>query len=122
MDVPNDARRPQYLAAFCLIALIALCLAWELWLAPLREGGSWLALKALPLCLPLSGVLKGRLYTFQWSCMLILLYFAEAVMRLADVSAASRLCAAAAAALCAGYFAGCLWFVRSARKGAGGEH
>ena len=60
--------------------------------------------EALPLCLPLSGVLKGRVYTFQWSCMLILLYFAEAVMRLADVSAASRLCAAAAAALSRGLF------------------
>ena len=34
--------------------------------------------ESLPLCLPLSGVLKGRVYTFQWSCMLILLYFAEA--------------------------------------------
>jgi hypothetical protein len=29
-----------------LLALIALCLAWELVLAPLRPGGSWLALKA----------------------------------------------------------------------------
>ncbi|MGF6148757.1 Predicted membrane protein [Kingella potus] len=119
MDVRKNTLLPQRLAACCLIALIALCAAWELWLAPLRPGGSWLALKALPLCLPLAGVLKGRVYTFQWSCMLVLLYLAEAVMRLADVSAASRLCAAAAAVLGAGYFACCLWFVAAIRKGGG---
>ena len=59
-------------ACLSLLALIFLCLAWELWLAPLRPGGSWLALKALPLLLPLLGVLKRRRYTYQWSSMLIL--------------------------------------------------
>ena len=68
-------------AAGALIALIVLCLAWELWLAPLRPGGSWMALKALPLALPLGGILKGRRYTFQWSSMLILAYLAEGVTR-----------------------------------------
>ena len=48
-----------------LIALILLTLAWELWLAPLREGGSLLALKAVLLLLPLFGVLRGRVYTYQ---------------------------------------------------------
>lgn len=68
-------------AATSLIALIGLCLAWELWLAPLRPGGSWLMLKAIPLLAPLPGVLRGRRYTFQWSSMLILAYFAEGVVR-----------------------------------------
>ena len=68
-------------AAAALIALIVLCLAWELWLAPLRAGGSLLALKALPLALPLGGILKGRRYTFQWSSMLILAYLAEGITR-----------------------------------------
>jgi uncharacterized membrane protein len=68
-------------AAAALIALIVLCLAWELWLAPLRPGGSLLALKALPLALPLGGILQGRRYTFQWSSMLILAYLAEGVTR-----------------------------------------
>ncbi len=53
------------LAATCLLALIALGLAWELWLAPLRPGGSWLALKVLPLTLALPGVLKLRMYTYR---------------------------------------------------------
>ena len=44
-----------------LLALIALGLAWELWLAPLRPGGPWLAIKVLPLRLPLPGLLKHRM-------------------------------------------------------------
>lgn len=68
-------------ATASLLALIALCLAWELWLAPLRPGGSLIALKALPLALPLPGILEGRRYTYQWSSMLILAYFAEGVTR-----------------------------------------
>src|SRR5690606_5963631 len=68
-------------ASASLIALIVLCLLWELALAPLRPGGSLLALKAVPLLLPLRGVLKGRLYTLQWAAMLILLYFMEGVVR-----------------------------------------
>jgi uncharacterized membrane protein len=68
-------------AALSLIALILLCVAWELVLAPLRPGGSWLVLKVLPLLLPLRGVLKRDLYTMQWSSMLILLYFTEGIVR-----------------------------------------
>jgi len=69
------------IAAATLLLLIALCLAWELWLAPLRPGGSYLALKVLPLLPPLRGVRAGRVYTLQWACMLILLYFMEGVVR-----------------------------------------
>ena len=63
------------------MALVILCFAWELWLAPLRPGGSLAALKAAPLALPLAGIFAGRRYTYQWSSMLILAYFAEGVMR-----------------------------------------
>lgn len=68
-------------AIISLIALIALCVAWELMLAPLRPGGSWMVLKVLPLLLPLRGILKRNLYTMQWSSMLILLYFMEGIVR-----------------------------------------
>jgi len=70
-----------YCCVSSLIALIFLGLAWELWLAPLRPGGSLLALKVLPLLLPLFGVLRGRIYTYQWAVMLILAYFAEGSVR-----------------------------------------
>lgn len=68
-------------ASVSLIALIILGLAWELRIAPIRPGGSYLALKVLPLLLPLRGVLRGNLYTLQWAAMLILLYFMEGVVR-----------------------------------------
>jgi len=68
-------------AAASLVALILLCIAWELLLAPLRPGGSWLALKVVPLLFPLRGILKRNLYTMQWASMLILLYLAEGIVR-----------------------------------------
>lgn len=71
----------HYSAIASLIALILLCLAWEGWLAPVRPGGSLLVVKAAPLLLPLFGILRGRVYTYQWASMLILLYFTEGVVR-----------------------------------------
>ena len=71
----------RFVAAAALLALIALCVAWEIWLAPLKPGGTLLALKALPLALPLGGILKGKRYTYQWSSMLILAYVAEGATR-----------------------------------------
>lgn len=75
------AHRLHIVSACSLVALIALCLAWELWLAPLRPGGSWLVLKVLPLLAPLFGILRRKLYTYQWASMLILAYFTEGVVR-----------------------------------------
>lgn len=74
-------QRLVFLASASLIALIALCLAWELRLAPLHPGGSALAFKAIPLLAPLFGILKGRRYTYQWSSLFILFYFTEGVVR-----------------------------------------
>lgn len=82
MIVPSSrARHCQNVAIASLLGLIALGLAWETFLAPLRPGGSWLMLKVLPLLLPLLGILHGKRYTFQWACMLILFYFTEGVVR-----------------------------------------
>lgn len=64
-----------------LLLLIALGVLWELVLAPLRPGGSWLVLKVIPLLIPLRGVLKRDIYTMQWSAMLILLYLTEGIVR-----------------------------------------
>jgi uncharacterized membrane protein len=77
----GPARALRIVSSMSLIALIALCLAWETWLAPLRPGGSALMLKMLPLLVPLFGVLRGRRYTYQWSSMLIWFYFTEGVVR-----------------------------------------
>ncbi|MBI5898944.1 MAG: DUF2069 domain-containing protein [Rhodocyclales bacterium] len=69
------------MASTSLLAMILLCLAWEMWLAPLRPGGSMLALKVLPLLLPLRGILHGRRYTYQWTSLLVLIYLAEGLVR-----------------------------------------
>jgi len=98
-----------------LVALIVLCLAWELWLAPLRPGGSLIALKALPLALPLRGILEGRRYTYQWACMLILAYFAEGVTRAWGERGTSQLLAALQVALSAGFFAAAVAYARLTR-------
>lgn len=76
-----NLRQLNLIASTSLIALIILNLAWELWLAPLRPGGSILVLKAVLLLWPLRGILNGRRYTFQWSTMFILLFFGEGIMR-----------------------------------------
>jgi len=69
------------LAVASTLGLILLGLAWELWLAPLRPGGSWWALKVLPLALGLSGLLKLRMYTYRWLSLAVWLYFTEACVR-----------------------------------------
>lgn len=63
------------------LALLVLCVAWELWLAPIRPGGSWLVLKAVPLLLPLRGLLRADVKAFQWALMLVLLYLLEGSVR-----------------------------------------
>lgn len=101
-----------------LVALILLCLSWELWLAPLRPGGSFLALKALPLALPLTGILAGRRYTYQWSSMLVLAYFAEGVMRAWSERGASQGLAAAEIALSLLFFVSAVAYARLTRTAA----
>lgn len=105
----------RYGAVASLIALIFLGLAWELVLAPVRPGGSWLVLKVLPLLLPLFGILHGRRYTYQWASMLILLYVVEGVVRaLTDRGTASRL-AMVELVLATVFFACTLGYARLAR-------
>jgi uncharacterized membrane protein len=72
-------RRTRALAVAATLALIALGLAWELWLAPTGRGT--LALKVLPLLLPLPGLLRLRLYTYRLLSLGVWLYVAEGAMR-----------------------------------------
>jgi uncharacterized membrane protein len=102
-------------AAASLVSLIVLCLAWELWLAPLRPGGSLIALKVLPLALPLKGVIQGNRYTYQWSGMLILAYFAEGATRAWAERGMSQALAAAEILLSLVFFASAVAYARLAR-------
>ncbi|HEX5093745.1 MAG TPA: DUF2069 domain-containing protein [Burkholderiales bacterium] len=102
-------------AAASLAALIVLCLAWELWLAPLAPGGTLLALKAAPLALPLGGILSGRRYTYQWSSLLILAYLAEGATRAWSEHGLSRGLALAEAGLSLVFFAAVVAYARLTR-------
>jgi uncharacterized membrane protein len=104
-------RALNVVASALLIALIALCVLWETSLAPLRPGGSWMMLKALPLMAALFGVLKGRRYTYQWLSMLVLLYLVEGVVRASDPGRAGAL-ALAEAILAALLFASAVLYAR----------
>ena len=108
-------RNLRVAATLALVTLALLCLLWELWLAPLRPGGSFLALKALPLVLPLPGILRGKRYTYQWSSMLILAYFAEGVMRAWGDAGLSRQLAVAEIALSLAFFAATVSYARLTR-------
>ena len=104
-------------AIISLIWLIGWLVAWEVVVAPLQPGSWLLALKALPLLLPLRGVIKRDLYTLQWSSMMILVYFTEGVVRAwADLSEASRIMAMGEVVLVLVYFACALLYLRPYKK------
>lgn len=113
MKKPDSAL--HYLCITSLISLIFLSIAWEGWLAPLRPGGSLLILKALPLLAPLFGILRRKIYTYQWSSMLILAYFTEGVVRLYAERGLSSTLAGFETALSIVFFISAILFVRAAK-------
>ena len=106
------ARVAHGAACVSLVALIILCLAWEMWLAPLRPGGSWLVLKSLPLLAPLAGVLRGRVYTCQWALLLVLAYVTEGIVRAWSDAGAAALLAGIEIALAVIFFTAAIVYVR----------
>jgi uncharacterized membrane protein len=111
----------RWLAVGSLLGLILLGLLWELWLAPLRPGGSWLVLKVLPLTLPLAGLLKNRMYTYRWVSLLIWLYFTEGVVRAWSDTGLSAVLAGIQVLLCVLLFVACALHVRIRLRAAGQE-
>ena len=101
------------LAAACLVALIFLGVAWELFLAPIRPGGSWLVLKVVPLLAALPGVLRGRRYTVQWSTLIIWLYAAEGATRAYTDAGVGAMLALCEFALAVGYFYAAVAWLRA---------
>lgn len=107
---PSSVVWTRSVAVACVAALIALGLAWELWLAPTGRGT--LALKVLPLLLPLPGLLKNRMYTYRWLSLLVWLYFAEGVVRATSERGTGALLATIEIVLCLVLFAACAAHVR----------
>jgi uncharacterized membrane protein len=105
----------QAAASATLVALIFLCLLWESVLAPIRPGGSLLMLKALPLLLPLFGILRGKIYTYQWAPLLVLGYFCEGVVRAWSERGHSRSLALAEIALSMAFVVIATAYVKASR-------
>ncbi len=103
-------------AVLALLALIALCVAWELFLAPLRPGGSWLVLKVVPLLLVLRGVLKADNYTLQWSTLLVWAYFTEGIVRATSDTGLSAQLAGLELMLSIAYFGCAAFYLRPLKK------
>ena len=119
MDAANSLQlklaRLRWAAVISLLALIVLSLLWERWLAPIRPGGSWLMLKAVPLLLPLRGLLNGKRYTYQWSSLLILAYLTEGLVRATSDTGTSQWLAMLETALSSLYFISVLMFCYDTR-------
>ena len=102
----------RWLAVACLVGLVALGLGWELAWAPVKPGGSLLALKVLPLCFALAGLLKNRMYTYRWLSLMIWLYFTEGVVRAYSDRPPGNWLALVEVALCLGIFTACVLHVK----------
>ena len=124
--VTEPLPRPSALPAFARLlpaSVLALCcvlVLWEIWLAPIRQGGSWLALKALPLALALPGLFGQRRYTRQWLSLLLPLYAAEGTVRAWTEPGRVRALAAAEIVLSLIAFVAILMLARSRRPKSGG--
>ena len=109
------AQRYQFIASASLIALIFLCLGWELWWAPLRPGGSWLVLKAVFLLLPLFGILRGKRYTYKWVSLFIQFYLLEGLVRATSERGMAQWLAIGETVLAGILFVSVILFIRATR-------
>lgn len=111
-------QRLHLISSISLVLLIVLCILWELVLAPLRPGGSWMVIKVLPLFAPLAGTLKKNVYTLQWASMFILLYFTEGVVRAWSEHGVSQLLAGLEILFSTTFFMCAIFFLRPYKQAA----
>lgn len=105
----NHKYKCFYLAVFSWCALLALTVLWDGFVFPLYY---MLLIKMLMLCLPLGGILSGRVYTFQYCSMLILAFFVEGVMRVVSQNPLNQLFAATEIVLSVLFFVACLAYLK----------
>ena len=118
METTPTQHRLHQLASASLVRLIVLCVLWELVLAPLRPGGSWMVIKAIPLLAPLPGTLRRNVYTMQWASMMILLYFTEGVVRAWSERGMSQLLASLEILFATVFFFCAIFFLRPYKRAA----
>jgi uncharacterized membrane protein len=115
-SAPTSTPRAARIASLGLITLVLFCLLWELLLAPLRPGGSWLALKALPLALLVPSAMRGARRALQRLSLLLPFYIAEGIVRGVTESGRHAIVAWAAASIAAVTFVAMLAWVRAGRS------
>ncbi|MEF9943503.1 MAG: DUF2069 domain-containing protein [Burkholderiaceae bacterium] len=98
-------------------ALFIWCLLCELVLAPIRPGGSWLAIKALPLLIPLRGMIKRNPDSMQWALLIVLAYLAEGLVRVFE-PAPYREAAAGEIAFATLFFVAAVMYLRPYKRAA----
>ncbi len=106
----ETARRTRALALSGTLGLIVLGLAWELWLAP--TGSGTLAIKVVPLLLPLVGLWRYRMVTYRWLSLLVWLYVCEGAVRATSEGGLSQWLAALELVLALLLFVACSLHVR----------
>ncbi len=116
----TTVRAMRVLALASLLGLIALGLAWELWLAP--TGSGTLALKVLPLVPCVLGLWRHRMYTYRWLSLLVWLYFIEGIVRATTERGMSMALAVAEVTLCLALFAVSVMYIRSRLASVGDHH
>lgn len=110
------ARHYQFAASTSLITLIFLGLGWELWWAPLKPGGTWLALKSILLLVPLFGILRGKRYTYKWTSLLVQLYLLEGLVRATSDSGLAQRLAIVETLLATILFVSVILYIRATRQ------
>ncbi len=118
--LPSSIAWTRAVAVGSVLSLIALGLAWELWLAP--TGNRTLAIKVLPLLLPLAGLIRNRMYTYRWLSLMVWLYFTEGIVRATSERGRGVVLGSIEVTLCLLLFAACSahvrWRLRNAREAA----
>jgi uncharacterized membrane protein len=102
--------RTRAVALASLLALIALGLAWELWLAP--TGARTWAFKVVPLAFAVVGISQFRMFTHRWLSLVVWLYVTEGLVRGVSERGLSMTLAWLQVALCLVLFAACSTHVR----------
>lgn len=105
-----------------LLAALALFEAlWELWLAPLKPDGSWLALKALPLAWLWFPFARGERRARQLASLLLPFYAGEGIVRALTEPGRHAVAAAVATALAVAALGALLVSFRADVRGRGGH-
>ena len=101
---------------FATVLFILYSVACEMVLAPLKPGGSLLALKVIPLMFLLPGLIQGRFRSLQALCMLILIYAAEGFVRGMSDPSSVRLWGWVGAGLSTAIFLGTMLVARAVKQ------